>query len=82
MTIINKTAVALKILGDDLNPGEYREYEEVISRNTLRIYSSIGNCVILTEYGQRTFRTSGNLVAKEGYKKDERGMKNIFIYSN
>ena len=49
--------------------------------NTLDIHSEIGSCVITTEYGQRSFRNYGKLVAKEGRKKNENGMKNILVSS-
>ncbi len=80
MTITNKTAVTLEILGDNLNPGESREYTEMIF-DTLSIYSGIGSCVITTEYEQRSFRNYGKLVAKEGSEKDEHGKKIILITS-
>ena len=69
MTVTNKTSVALEILGGSLKPNESREYTE------------IGSCVITTEYGQRSFRNYGKLVAKEGRKKNEHGMKNIIVSS-
>lgn len=79
MTVTNKTSVALEILGGSLKPNESREYTEMM--NTLDIHSEIGSCVITTEYGQRSFRNYGKLVAKEGRKKNEHGMKNIIVSS-
>lgn len=49
--------------------------------NTLAIHSEIGSCIITTEYSQRCFKNYGKLLAKEGRKKNEHGMKNILIYS-
>lgn len=65
MTVTNKTSVALEILGGSLKPNESREYTEMMF-NTLDIHSEIGSCVITTEYGQRSFRNYGKLVAREG----------------
>lgn len=45
----------------------------------LDIYSYIGSYVITTEYGKRSFKNYGRLVAKEGRKKNKDGMKNILI---
>lgn len=80
MTVTNKTSVALEILGGILNPGESQEYTEMMF-NTLDIHSSVGSCVITTEYGKRSFSNYGKLVAKEGRMKNERGMKNIIVSS-
>lgn len=80
MTVTNKTSVALEILGWSLKPNESREYTEMMF-NTLDIHSEIGSCVITTEYGQRSFRNYGKLVAKEDRKKNEHGMKNIIVSS-
>jgi hypothetical protein len=80
MTVTNKTSVTLEILGGSLKPNESREYTEMMF-NTLDIHSEIGSCVITTEYGQRSFRNYGKLVAKEGRKKNEHGMKNIIVSS-
>jgi len=80
MTVTNKTAVTLEILGGSLEPNQSREYTEMMF-NTLDIHSEIGSCVITTEYGKRCFRNFGKLVAKEGRKKNERGMKNIIVSS-
>lgn len=80
MTIINKTAVTLEIMGVILNPNESREFSEMVF-NTLDIHSDIGSCVITTEYSQRSFRNYGKLKAKEGRKKNEHGMKNIIVSS-
>lgn len=71
MTVTNKTSVALEILGGSLKPNESREYTEMMF-NTLDIHSEIGSCVITTEYGQRSFRNYGKLVAREGRKKNEK----------
>ena len=49
--------------------------------NTLDICSEIGSCVITTEYGQRSFRNNGKLVAEEGRNKNEHGMKDILVTS-
>lgn len=80
MTVTNKTSVNLEILGGILAPNESREYTEMMF-NTLNIHSEIGSCVITTEYSQRSFSNHGKLVAKEGRKKNEHGMKNIIISS-
>lgn len=80
MTITNKTSVTLFILGGELKPKESREYPEM-SFNTLNINSDIGSCIITTEYSQRSFRNFGKLVAKEGRKKGEHGMRNILVSS-
>ena len=79
MTVTNKTSVALEILGGSLKPNESREYTEMMF-NTLDIHSEIGSCVITTEYGQRSFRNYGKLVAKEGRKKNEHGMKKHYRF--
>lgn len=78
MTVTNNTSVTLEILGGELQPNESQEYPEMMF-NTLNINSEIGSCVITTEYAQRSFRNYGKLVAKEGKKKNEDGMKNILI---
>ncbi len=80
MTVTNKTTVTLEILGNQIKPGESRECTEMMF-NTLSIHSEIGSCFIITEYGKRSFRNYGKLVAKEGRKKDEHGMKNIIVTS-
>lgn len=80
MTITNKTSVTLKILDWDLKPNKSKEYPEMVF-NTLAIHSEIGSCIITTEYSQRCFKNYGKLLAKEGRKKNEHGMKNILIYS-
>ncbi len=80
MTVINKTTVALEIMGGILAPNESREYTEMMF-NTLDIHSEIGSCVITTEYSQRSFRNFGKLVAKEGCQKNDNGMKNIIVSS-
>lgn len=80
MTITNKTTVTLEILGGKLKPNESREYVEMMF-NTLYIISEIGSCVITTEYGKRSIKNYGKLVAKEGSKKNEHGMKNIIVSS-
>ena len=80
MKVTNKTAVTLEILGGTLEPQESREYTEMMF-NTLDIHSEIGSCVITTEYGKRSFRNYGKLLAKEGHQKNEYGMKEILISS-
>ena len=80
MTVTNQTSVTLEILGTELKPNESQEYTEMMF-NTLEIHSDIGSCVITTEYGQRSFRNYGKLVAKEGIKKNNHGMKNILVSS-
>ena len=80
MTVKNKTTVALEIKGGVLNPGESREYAEMMF-NTLDIHSEIGSCVITTEYAERSFRNYGKLKAEEGTEKNEHGMKEISISS-
>lgn len=49
--------------------------------NVLDIHSEIGSCVITTEYGQRSFRNFGKLVAKEDREKNEHSIKNILVSS-
>ena len=80
MTVTNKTSVTLVILGGNLEPNQSQEYSEM-GFNILNIHSEIGSCVITTEYGERSFKNFGKLVAKEGRKKNEHGMKNILVYS-
>ena len=80
MTVTNKTAVTLEILGGSLEPNQSREYTEMMF-NTLSIHSDAGSCIITTEYRKRSFRNFGRLVAKEGRNKDEHGIKIIFISS-
>lgn len=80
MTVTNKTSVTLEILGGSLEPNESREYPEMMF-NTLSIHSEIGSCDITTEYGERYFRNFGKLVAEEGRKKNELGMKEIIVSS-
>lgn len=80
MTVTNKTSVNLEILGGILEPSQSREYTEMMF-NTLSIHSEIGSCVITTEYGHRSFRNYGKLVAKEGQKENEYGLKDIIISS-
>lgn len=80
MTVTNKASVTLEILGGTLEPNESREYPEMMF-NTLNIHSEIGSCVITTEYEKRSFRNYGKLIAKEGRKKNEHGMKNILVSS-
>ena len=78
MTVTNKTTVTLFILSRGLKTNETGEYSEMMF-NTLDIHSDIGSCVITTEYGKRSFKNYGRLVAKEGRKKNKDGMKNILI---
>ncbi len=80
MTVTNKTSVTLEILCSELKPNESKEYPEMMF-NTLDIISEIGSCTITTEYGQRSFINYGKLVAKEGRKKNDNGMKNILVSS-
>ena len=81
MTITNNTSVSLKIMGNNLEPNETREFPEMCF-NTLSIHSDIGSCIITTEYSQRSIENFGKLVAKEGEKKNDDGMKEIIISSN
>ena len=80
MTVTNQTSVTLEILGTELKPNESKEYTEMMF-NTLDIHSESGSCTITTEYGQRSFINYGKLVAKEGRKKNDNGMKNILVSS-
>ncbi len=80
MTVINKAAVTIEILGSKLQPNESRDFPERMF-NTLSIHSNIGSCVVTTEYGERSFRNFGKLIAKEGCEKNEKGMKNIIVSS-
>lgn len=80
MTVTNNTSVTLTILGGDLKPNESSEYPEMMF-NTLDIHSEIGSCVVTTEYGERSFRNYGKLVAKEGCEKNKDGLKNILVSS-
>ncbi len=78
MLITNKTKVELVISNSILKPGESREYMEM-GFNTLNIHSEIGSVVIVTEYCNRSISNFGKLIAKEGRKKNEHGMKNIIV---
>ena len=78
MTVTNKTSVTIFILGGGLKPNETSEYSEMMF-NTLDIHSEIGSCVITTEYGKRSFKNYGHLIAKEGRKNNKDGMKNILV---
>jgi len=78
MLVTNKTSVDIVIKGGILKPKESREYTEM-GFNTLNIHSNIGSSVITTEYCKRSIKNYGKLVAKEGRKKDEHGMKNIIV---
>lgn len=80
MLIENKTAVTLKIRGNLLEPNQSMDYSER-AFDELSIHSDIGSCTITTEYSQRSIENYGKLVAKEGKKKNERGMKNIIVSS-
>ena len=80
MTITNKTTATLKILGRKLKPGKSRKYEDWMF-NTIKISSEIGNCVITIEYGKKSFKNHGKLVAMEGNKRNEHGIKDIIITS-
>lgn len=78
MLVTNKTNVDIVILGGILKPNQSHEYTEMMF-NTLDIHSEIGSSVITTEYGNRSIKNYGKLVAKEGRKKNEHGMKNIIV---
>lgn len=78
MLVTNKTSVDIVIHGGTLKPKESKEYTEM-GFNTLDIHSDIGSTVITTEYGTRNIKNYGKLVAKEGRKKNEHGMKNIIV---
>lgn len=78
MLVTNKTSVDVVIHGGTLKPKESKEYTEM-GFNTLDIHSEIGSSVITTEYGTRNIKNYGKLVAKEGRKKNEHGMKNIIV---
>jgi len=78
MLVTNKTNVNIEIYGGTLKPKESGEYTER-GFNTLDIHSEIGSCVITTEYCIRSIKNYGKLIAKEGRKKDEHGMKNIIV---
>ena len=79
MTVVNKTSITLKILGGILRPNLAKTYDEKMFKS-LHVSSRIGRCVIITEYGKRSFKNYGKLIAKEGKKKDENGMRYIIIY--
>lgn len=81
MLIENKTSVTLDIMGKTIEPGKSMEFGESMF-NDLSIHSDIGSCSIVTEYCKRYIKNYGDLVAKEGSKKNERGMKNIIITSS
>lgn len=81
MLIENKTSVTLDIMGKTLEPGKSREFVETML-NDLSIHSDIGSCRIVTEYCKRYIKNYGDLVAKEGRKKNENGMKNIIVTSS
>ena len=78
MLITNKTKVELVISGGILKPGETREYMEM-GFSVRNIHSEIGSVYITIEYGKRSISNFGKLVAKEGHKNDEYGMKNIIV---
>lgn len=78
MLVTNKTNVDLVILGGIVKPNQSHEYTEM-GFNTLDIHSEIGSSVITTEYCKRSIKNYGKLVAKEGCKKNEQGMKNIIV---
>lgn len=80
MTVINKSPVTLEILGGRIESNDSREYTEKMF-NTLNIFSAIGSCVIMTEYGERSFRNYGKLFSKEGDEENEDGMKVILVSS-
>lgn len=78
MLVTNKTNVDIEINGNTLKPKESKEYAEMVF-DTLNIHSEIGSCFIVSEYWKRSIKNYGKLVAKEGRKKDEHGMKNIIV---
>lgn len=78
MLVTNNTSVNIEIYGGILKPKESGEYTE-FGFNTLDIHSEIGSSVITTEYCRRSIKNYGKIVAKEGRKKDEHGMKNIIV---
>lgn len=78
MIVTNNTSMNIVVSDGILKPKETRAYTEMMF-DTLNIHSEIGSCVITTEYGERSIRNYGRLVAKEGRKKDENGMKNIIV---
>lgn len=80
MTIENKTTVTLEIMGNLLKPNQSMDYPER-AFDKLSIHSDIGSCMITTEYSQRSIENYGKLVAEEGSKKNEYGMKNIIVSS-
>lgn len=80
MTITNTTSVTLKILGRSLKPNETAEYPEM-TNSTIRIFSEIGSCVITTQYDERSFSNSGNLVAEEVREVGKDGRMKIEISS-
>ena len=80
MTITNKSGMDLTVLGKTLNHGKTRDFPAKYDSGIV-VFSDSGCCKIYVEDGKVKFESEGNIEAKNGMKKDRRGLRYVNISS-
>ncbi len=78
MTITNKTSMELTVHGKTISPGKTKDFPARYDSGIM-VFSDAGCCTIYVEDGKVKFKSEGNIEAKNGMKKDKRGLRYVNI---